>query len=315
NEHLTSAEKKKLKENTFKGVELVQGVARLCAMNMLLHGIGSPEYEPVVVNDSLAADPQERFELVLTNPPFGKKSSVTIVGENGRAAKERESYERDDFWTTTSNKQLNFLQHVKTLLAINGRAAVVVPDNVLFEGGAGETIRRRLLDECDVHTLLRLPTGLFYAQGVKANVLFFDKKPASEEPWTRKLWIYDLRTNMHFTLKTNPLQRSDLDDFVKCYKAGVRARRKDTWSEELKELSPGQTEYKGRWRGFDYDELVARDKASLDIFWLRDESLEDSDNLPEPGVIAQEIVADLEAALVQFREIAGDLGVTEDMAE
>ena len=154
NEHLTSAEKKKLKENTFKGYELVPGVARLCAMNMLLHGIGSPEYEPVVVGDSLAADPQERFELVLTNPPFGKKSSVTIVGENGRAAKERESYERDDFWTTTSNKQLNFLQHVKTLLAINGRAAVVVPDNVLFEGGAGETIRRRLLDECHVHTLL-----------------------------------------------------------------------------------------------------------------------------------------------------------------
>ncbi len=186
--------------------------------HLTMHGIGGPEYEPVVVGDSLAADPQERFELVLTNPPFGKKSSVTIVGENGRAVKERESYERDDFWTTTSNKQLNFLQHVKTLLAINGRAAIVVPDNVLFEGGAGETIRRRLLDECDVHTLLRLPTGLFYAQGVKANVLFFDKKPASEEPWTRKLWIYDLRTNMHFTLKTNPLQRSDLDDFVKCYK-------------------------------------------------------------------------------------------------
>jgi len=184
--------------------------------------------------------------LVLTNPPFGKKSSVIIVGEDGRAVKERESYERDDFWTTTSNKQLNFFQHVKTLLAINGRAAVVVPDNVLFEGGAGETIRRRLLDECDVHTLLRLPTGLFYAQGVKANVLFFDKKPASEEPWTRKLWIYDLRTNMHFTLKTNPLQRADLDDFVKCYKAGARARRKDTWSEDLKELSPGQNEYKGR---------------------------------------------------------------------
>lgn len=272
NEHLTSAEKKKLKENTFKGCELVQGVARLCAMNMLLHGIGSPEYEPVVVSDSLAADPQERFQLVLTNPPFGKKSSVTIVGEDGRAA-------------------------------------VVVPDNVLFEGGAGETIRQRLLAECDVHTLLRLPTGLFYAQGVKANVLFFDKKPASEEPWTRKLWIYDLRTNMHFTLKTNPLQRSDLDDFVKCYKTDARARRKDTWSADLKELSPGQTEYKGRWRGFTYDEIVARDKASLDIFWLRDESLQDSDNLPEPGVIAQEIVADLEAALVQFKEIAMDLGV------
>ena len=281
---------------------MVQGVARLCAMNILLHGIGSQEYEPVVVTDSLAADPGERFDLVLTNPPFGKKSSVTIVGGDGRAVKEREFYEREDFWTTTSNKQLNFLQHVKTLLAINGRAAIVVPDNVLFEGSAGETIRRRLLAECDVHTLPRLPTGLFYAQGVKANVLFFDKKPAREEPWTRKLWIYDLRTNMHFTLKTDPLKREDLDDFVKCYKPGARARRKATWSEDLANQSPGQNEYAGRWRAFDYDELVSRDKASLDIFWLKDESLEESENLPEPGVIAQEIVADLEAALEQLRK-------------
>src|SRR3990172_1150057 len=194
--HMTTDQKKKLKENTFKGIELVQGVARLCAMNLLLHGIGSQEYEPIVVTDSLAADPGERFELVLTNPPFGKKSSITIVADDGKAVKERETYERDDFWATTSNKQLNFLQHVKTLLKINGRAAIVVPDNVLFEGGAGETVRRKLLHECDVHTLLRLPTGLFYAQGVKANVLFFDNKQASEKPWTKKLWIYDLRTNI-----------------------------------------------------------------------------------------------------------------------
>ena len=159
--HMTTDQKKKLKENTFKGIELVQGVARLCAMNLLLHGIGSQEYEPIVVTDSLAADPGERFELVLTNPPFGKKSSITIVADDGKAVKERETYERDDFWATTSNKQLNFLQHVKTLLKINGRAAIVVPDNVLFEGGAGETVRRKLLHECDVHTLLRLPTGLF----------------------------------------------------------------------------------------------------------------------------------------------------------
>ncbi len=188
-----------------------------------------------MVSDSLAADPGDRFDLVLTNPPFGKKSSTTIVGEEGKVSKERDSVERGDFWTTTSNKQLNFVQHVKTLLKQNGRAAVVVPDNVLFEGGAGETIRRKLLHECDVHTLLRLPTGLFYAQGVKANVLFFDKKPASETPWTKKLWIYDLRTNKHFTLKTGPLKREDLDEFVKCYNPENRHQRKATWSEPEQE--------------------------------------------------------------------------------
>jgi type I restriction enzyme M protein len=305
NTHLTKPQLKKLKEETFKGWELVQATARLCAMNMLLHGIGSQDFEPIVVADSLAADPGDRFDLVLTNPPFGKKSSTTIVGEEGKVSKERDVVERGDFWTTTSNKQLNFVQHVKTLLKQNGRAAVVVPDNVLFEGGAGETIRRKLLHECDVHTLLRLPTGLFYAQGVKANVLFFDKKPASETPWTKKLWIYDLRTNKHFTLKTDPLKRSDLDEFVSCYGAGNRHVRKATWSAEPDETAG--TGPDGRWRAYDYDELATRDKVSLDIFWLRDESLSESDNLPEPGVIAAEIVADLEAALEQFRLIAEDL--------
>jgi type I restriction enzyme M protein len=302
NPNLTKPQKTKLKEETFKGWELVQATARLCAMNMLLHGIGSQDFEPVVVVDSLAADPGDRFDLVLTNPPFGKKSSTTIVGEEGKVSKEKDSVVRGDFWTTTSNKQLNFVQHVKTLLKQNGRAAVVVPDNVLFEGGAGEVIRRKLLQECDVHTLLRLPTGLFYAQGVKANVLFFDKKPASETPWTKKLWIYDLRTNMHFTLKTNSLQREDLNDFVKRYHAENRFQRKPTWSDKTPE---------GRWRVYSYNELVARDKASLDIFWLKDDSLSDSDNLPPPNVIAQEIVEDLEAALEQFRLIASDLGDSE----
>jgi type I restriction enzyme M protein len=299
NPNLTKAEKKKLKEETLKGYELVQSVVRLCAMNLLLHGIGSQDFEPVEAADSLASDPGERFNIVLTNPPFGKKSSYTVVGQEGEVSKERETYERDDFWATTSSKQLNFVQHVKTILAVNGRAAVVVPDNVLFEGGAGETIRRKLLHDCDVHTLLRLPTGLFYAQGVKANVLFFDKKPASETPWTKKLWIYDLRTNQHFTLKTNPLKREDLDEFVKCYNPANRHERKATWSEKKPD---------GCWRAYAYDELVARDKASLDIFWLKDESLEASDNLPDPDVIAQEIVDDLEAALEQFRLIANDLG-------
>jgi type I restriction enzyme M protein len=204
------------------------------------------------------------------------------------------------FWLffATSNKQLNFVQHVKSLLKMHGRAAVVVPDNVLFEGGAGEKIRRRLLHDCEVHTLLRLPTGIFYAQGVKANVLFFDRKPASETPWTKQLWVYDDRTNIHCTLKQNTLARSDLDDFVACYRPGDRHQRKATWSDQ----TPG-----GRWRSFGYDELLARDKVSLDLFWLRDESLEDSASLPDPNVLAEEIAEDLRAALEQIEDVLDDL--------
>jgi type I restriction enzyme M protein len=304
NPNLTRPEKQHLKEKAFTGYELVHATARVCAMNLMLHGIGSEKSVPVVVGDALTADPGKRYDVVLANPPFGKKSSTVIVGEDGRTTTEKDIVERDDFWATTSNKQLNFVQHIKTLLNIPGRAAVVVPDNVLFEGGAGETIRRKLLHECEVHTLLRLPTGLFYAQGVKANVLFFDKKPASQTPWTKTLWIYDLRTNKHFTLKTNPLRREDLDEFVTLYNPANRNKRKATWSEEKPE---------GRWRAYSYDELIARDKASLDIFWLKDESLADSDNLPAPEVIAQEIVEDLQAALEQFKLIAGDLGAEVDV--
>jgi type I restriction enzyme M protein len=299
--NLTREQKRFLKEEAFTGYELVQATARVCAMNLLLHGIGSEKSVPVKVQDALAADPGERFEVVLANPPFGKKSSTVFVGEDGRASSEKDTIERDDFWATTSNKQLNFVQHIKTLLKVNGRAAVVLPDNVLFEGGAGETIRRKLLHECELHTLLRLPTGLFYAQGVKANVLFFDKKPASETPWTRKLWIYDLRTNQHFTLKTNPLRREHLEEFVHLYNPGNRQDRNPTWSE---------TQPEGRWRAYGVAELLARDKASLDLFWLRDDSLADSDKLPPPDLIAQEIVDDMEAALEQFRLIAGDLAST-----
>ena len=299
NPNLTKVEKKHLKDSSMRGWELVQSTARLAAMNMMLHGIGSEVNVPIMVVDALAADPGERFEVVLANPPFGKKSSTQIEGADGKRSTEKDIIERDDFWATTSNKQLNFVQHIKTLLKINGRAAVVLPDNVLFEGGAGETIRKKLLHECDVHTLLRLPTGLFYAQGVKANVVFFDRKPAAETPWTKKLWIYDLRTNKHFTLKTAPLRREDLDEFVTLYNPANRHQRNATWSADNPE---------GRWRAYEYDELIARDKASLDIFWLKDDSLADSDNLPPPDVIAQEIVEDLEAALEQFRLIAGDLG-------
>lgn len=293
-----------LRHQALHGWEIVDNTARLCVMNLYLHGIGANGgASPIHVNDSLAADPGERFDVVLTNPPFGKKSSVTFVTEEGEMKRENSTIVRDDFWTSTSNKQLNFVQHVKTLLKIHGKAAVVVPDNVLFEGGAGEVVRRKLLHECDVHTLLRLPTGLFYAQGVKANVLFFDRKPASETPWTKELWIYDLRTNMNFTLKTTPLARRDLDDFVACFHAENRFERAASWSEENQE---------GRWRRYSLDEIFSRDKANLDIFWLRDESLEDSANLPDPEVLAAEILADLQAALEQFRGITDSLGEGEE---
>ena len=283
-------QKRHLRFDALRGWEIVDNTARLCVMNLLLHGIGSEDADsPIVVDDALKADPGDRFDMVLTNPPFGKRSSMTFVTDEGDVAREDLVVVRDDFWTRTSNKQLNFVQHVKTLLATGGRAAVVVPDNVLFEGGAGETVRRKLLEECDVHTLLRLPTGVFYAQGVKANVLFFDRHAASETAATRELWVYDLRTNQHFTLKQNPLRSEHLADFVSCYSA-----REET----------------ERFKRFTYEELLARDKVSLDLVWLRDESLEDLENLPPPDVIAQEIVEDLEAALAEFSAVAGALGET-----
>jgi type I restriction enzyme M protein len=285
-------QKRFIRDKALRGWEIVDATARLCAMNLLLHGVGTPQSDSFIrVDDSLRSDPGDRFEMVLTNPPFGKKSSYTVVNAEGETEREDLTYLRDDFWVSTSNKQLNFLQHVHTLLTINGRAAIVVPDNVLFEGGAGEIIRRKLLQQCDVHTLLRLPTGIFYAGGVKANVLFFDRKPPSETPWTQKLWIYDFRTNQSFTLKTRQLTRADLDNFGLSFSAGSRSDRKET----------------ERFRAFTYEELTARDKASFDIFWLRDNSLEDTDNLPPPEVIAAEIVEDLEAALAQFGAVVTSL--------
>jgi type I restriction enzyme M protein len=175
-----------------------------------------------------------------------------------------------------------------TVLAENGRAAVVMADNVLFEGGAGETIRRRLLHNFDFHTLVRLPTGIFYKQGVKANVLFFDKKRVSAEPNTRELWIYDLRTNQRFTLKERPMMRADLDDFVVCYQSGRRHERTEA----------------DRFRHFAHTDIVVRDKVNLDIFWLKDDTLDDPDLLPPPDEIAAEIVENLEAALDRFRKVA-----------
>ncbi len=289
---LTPDQAKHLKEGAVRGADITTEVARLCAMNLHLHGIGGEDSLIEGGRDSLASPPSDLVDMVLTNPPFGKKSSITVIGEDGKAGKESLTYERADFWTTTSNKQLNFLQHVKSMLKPgSGRAAVVVPDNVLFEGGAGETIRRKLLHECDVHTLLRLPTGIFYAQGVKANVLFFDRKPGAAKPWTEKLWIYDLRTNIHFTLKENPLGDEHLRDFVACYQAQDRTKRQE----------------RERFRVFEREALLARDKANLDLFWIKDEDLEASENLPAPDLLAREIVEDLEAALEAFASVEAGL--------
>ncbi|MCL4862084.1 MAG: type I restriction-modification system subunit M [Caldilineaceae bacterium] len=282
---------RKLRHEAFTGVDIVDEVVRLCAMNLYLHGIGDGG-SPVRQGDSLASDPGRRYDIVLTNPPFGKKSSYKVVGEDGDVTTERENYEREDFKFTTSNKQFNFLQHIMTILDTHGRAGVVLPDNVLFEAGrAGEGIRKRLLEQFNFHTLLRLPTGIWYSPGVKANVLFFDKKPAAREPWTKTLWIYDFRTNVHFTLKTNPLKRGDLDDFVRCYQPGNLAARHES----------------ERFRCFSYDDLITRDKLNLDLFWLKDDSLADIDSLAAPDLIAAEIVENLEAALEQFRSVAEEL--------
>jgi type I restriction enzyme M protein len=289
---LNKSEAHFLRHDTFHGNEIVPGTRRMCLMNLFLHNIGALDGAPMVErSDALISEPKQRFDYVLANPPFGKKSSMTITNEDGDEDRDALTYERQDFWQTTSNKQLNFLQHIVSLLKTTGQAAVVLPDNVLFEGGAGEKIRRKLLETCDVHTLLRLPTGIFYAQGVKANVVFFDARPKDGKVHTKGVWIYDLRTNKHFTLKTRPLRRDDLQDFIDCYRPDNRHRRVES----------------ERFRHFGYATLIARDKASLDIFWLKDDSLDNLDDLPSPDVLAQEIIDHLEAALASFRDVAAGL--------
>ena len=305
NPRMSNRQRQQLRLRGLRGVELVGEVTRLGAMNLLLHGIGPiDEAEgdpPILTDDSFARHPGEFFDVVLTNPPFGKKSSVTMISELGERERQSLSIVRSDFITSTSNKQLNFLQHIYATLKPNGRAAVVVPDNVLFEGGPGETIRRRFLQEFDVHTLLRLPPGIFYAHGIKTNVLFFDRKEPSAKPATDKLWIYDLRTNMHFTLRTKRLDRSDLEEFVTCYAPENRKNRQSTWTTKTS---------RGRWRSFPYEELIQRDKCSLDIFWLKEGDLVNPNNIASLNDIATEIMDDLQAALYQIQEIASDLNNT-----
>jgi type I restriction enzyme M protein len=289
-----------LKLKTFFGNEIVASTRRLALMNLFLHNIGDIDSDNFISPaDALIAASSETYDYVLANPPFGKKSSQTFTNEDGELEKDDLTYNRQDFWATTSNKQLNFVQHIRSMLKTTGMAAVVVPDNVLFEGGAGETVRKKLLETTDLHTILRLPTGIFYANGVKANVIFFDNKPASKEPWTKEVWVYDYRTNIHHTLKKNPLKFDDLKDFIQCYCPSNRHKRAETFQPE--------TNPEGRWRKFTYDEIINRDKTSLDITWLRDKSLADLDNLPDPEEIAEDIIENLEAGLESFREIMGKL--------
>jgi type I restriction enzyme M protein len=302
---LNKDEKAFLKTGTFSGNEIVAGTRRLCLMNLFLHNIGEIDGDSLIAStDALVAQPSQTVDYVLANPPFGKKSSMTFTNEEGEQEKDDLTYNRQDFWATTANKQLNFLQHIRSMLKTTGRAAVVLPDNVLFEGGAGETVRKKLMETTELHTILRLPTGIFYAQGVKANVLFFDNRPASKTVATKEVWYYDYRTNIHHTLKRNPLRLENLREFIDCYHPTNRHKRKETWHAEK---NP-----EGRWRKYTYAELAGRDKTSLDLFWLKDDSLTDLDNLPEPDVLADEIIENIEAGLLSFRAVAAGLMKSRD---
>lgn len=308
---MTGQQTDDLKLHTFYGTEIVPNTYRLCLMNLLLHGIGEfGGVPPIKCADSLASAPGDNdlCEYVMTNPPFGKKSSTTIEvqeedKETGEVVtkikKAQDNYVRADFIATTSNKQLNFLQHIKSLLKVGGTAAVVLPDNVLFEGGAGETIRKNLLKTCDLHTILRLPTGLFYAQGVKANVLFFEKKPTSENAQTKEVWIYDYRTNVKHTLKQNPLRESDLQDFVDCYRPDDRHHRQETYHAES---NPD-----GRWRKFTYDEVLGRDKTSLDITWIKQGEESEDLSLPELISIIKEKSNNITEAVAELEKLLENL--------
>lgn len=286
----TSSQLTHLLTKALHGTDLVPNVARLCAMNLFLHGIGTDAGHPVVeIKDSLESRPKP-VNMVLTNPPFGKKSSFTIIGKSGKSHTDKISYCRPDFWATTSNKQLNFLQHVYTMLRDDGRAAVVVPDNVLFEGGAGEVIRRSLLQKCNVHTLLRLPTGIWYSPGVKANVLFFDKILETKKPSTKAVWVYDLRSKRNFSLRHNPIRLTHLADFIQSFCAQNINRRKESDS----------------FRRFSYSEIMKRDKANLDIVWPTGNSNLDTNQSPQE--LVKEILKDLEEAMKEFTATEKEIG-------
>lgn len=239
-----------LRNKALYGMDNTPLVVTLASMNLYLHGVGTNR-SPIVCEDSLEKEPRQHFDVVLANPPFGTRPAGSV------------EINRDDFYKETKNNQLNFLQHIMLLLKTSGRAAVVLPDNVLFEAGAGETIRKKLLSEFNLHTILRLPTGIFYANGVKANVLFFTKG----QP-TKEVWFYDYRTGIKHTLANNKLERHHLDDFVTCYH-----NRQETFD--------AQTNPQGRWRKYTIEEITARDKTSLDITWIKQNNNHDDRTLSE----------------------------------
>jgi type I restriction enzyme M protein len=282
----TPAQRARLNEGILFGNELVEDTARLASANLLLHGAVPPTNRrpSVVVGDALIAPPEQHASLVLTAPPFGSSSLSADYG-----------YGRYDFWTATKNKQLNFLQHVFSLLTTGGRAAIVVTDNVLFERGAGAEIRRRLLHDCDVHTMLRLPAGVFYASGVRASVLFFDKplRQPDGKPSTGRLWVYDMRAGRPSVTKTAPLTEADYLDFVAAYRPGrPRAERVES----------------SVFRPFDVDELLARDGFNLD---LRAEPRNVAEPASEPEAnlhqLAEEIAGELRSALEEITALADAL--------
>ena len=270
-----------LRNNALHGYDNTALVVTLASMNLYLHGIGT-DRSPIICQDSLEKAPSTLVDVILANPPFGTRPAGSV------------EIDRQDFYVETKNNQLNFLQHMMVMLKNGGRAAVVLPDNVLFEGGAGETIRKELLKNFNLHTILRLPTGIFYAQGVKANVLFFTKGTP-----TKDIWFFDYRTGVKHTLATNPMLRHHLDEFVECYKADNINARTETYNAE--------TNPNGRWRKYDVDEVMKRDKTSLDISWIK---LNDDDNdmsLAELMTNIQEKSDNISKAVAELQKLLANI--------
>ena len=283
NFNLDPEEKKKLKSGIFSGADISDRQVRFCLMNLIMHGITDDE-KIIESTDSLFKENSDKFDFVLVDPPFGKKS---------RGGKTKESYERQDFWKTTSDKHLNFLQHVNTLLKINGKGAIIVPDGVLSAKG-GKIIRENLLRYCDFHTILRLPTGILHKPSSLASVLFFDRKPArtDEKPRTEKVWVYDLRAEQSFTPKENPIQESDFEDFIQCFNSKNMGNRKKS----------------KRFKSFAYKTIMGRENISLNFpTWIEDKETRKLRNLPPPKILGEKILVNLELSVKSMKKLMSEL--------